>query len=364
MSPVTKFNRENYDDSTEPKKSRPISEIYSQKEEVGISEELHFRGIDEPTNFKQAAVNHNWMRAMNQEMESIEENTTWDLTTLPPGQKIIGLKWIYKLKKDAEGKVIKHKARLVAKGYVQEHGVDYEEVYAPVTRMEIVRLLFALSAKKKWEVHHLDVKTAFLNGDIKEDVYVAQPEGFEIKGKEHLVYKLKKALYVLRQAPHAWYAKLSSCLESLGFVCCPYKPAVYTRKEGEDILIIDVYVDDLLVTGSSIAMIENFKKEMSQKFQMSDLGKLSYYLGIEVDQNGESIVLKQTRYARKVIEREGMSDCNPTSYPMDPKEQLTSDERGEAVDATMFKSIVGGLRYLVRTRPDIAYSVGIISRYM
>lgn len=150
----------------------------------------------------------------------------------------------------------------------------------------------------------------------------------------------------------------------MGFARCPYKPAVYTQKEGEDLLKIAVYVDDLLVTGSSFTMIDNFKREMSLKCQMSDLGKISYYLGIEVDQNGQCIVLKETVYARKVIERAGMAGCNPKSYHIDPKEQLTSDEGGEAVDATMFKSIVGGLRYLVHTRPYIAYSMGIISRYM
>lgn len=149
----------------------------------------------------------------------------------------------------------------MAKGYMQEYGVDYDEVYAPVTRMETVRLLLALSAKNKWEVHHLDVKTAFLNGDIKEDVYVAQPEGFEKAGKGHLVYKLKKALYGLRQAPRAWYAKLSSCLEELGFERCPHEPAVYTRRTNEGSLIIAVYVDDLLVTGSNAAMTVRFKEE-------------------------------------------------------------------------------------------------------
>lgn len=230
-SPATRLDRESYDDSTEPRKTRYIREIYDVTEEMDTTAELHLMGVDEPGNFKQAVKDDNWKQAMRQEIQSIEENETWELTTLPPGQKIIGLKWIYKLKKDANGRVIKHKARLVAKGFVQEHDVDYDEVYAPVTRLETVRLLLALSAKKRWEVHHLDVKTAFLNGDIKEDVYVSQPEGFEKAGEEHLVYKLKKALYGLRQAPRAWYEKLNSCLESLGFFRCPYEPTVYTKRE-------------------------------------------------------------------------------------------------------------------------------------
>lgn len=161
-------------------------------------------------------------------------------------------------------------------------------------------------------VHHLDVKTAFLNGDIKEDVYVAQPEGFEKQGQEHLVYKLAKALYGLRQAPRAWYAKLNACLLELGFVRCPYEHAVYTRKEGADKLVVAVYVDDLLITGTSIGVIEEFKSQMKARFEMSDLGKLSYYLGIEVVQGEGYIELKQGGYARKILEKSGMTDCNPT----------------------------------------------------
>lgn len=147
---------------------------------------------------------------------------------MPPGHKVIGLKWVYKLKKDANGEIQKYKARIVAKGYVQRQGIDFEEIFAPVTRLETVRMLLALAAKNGWEVHHLDVKTAFLNGEIMEEVYVSQPEGFIQKGKETLVYKLIKALYGLRQAPRAWYAKLNRCLEELGFERCPYEHAVYT----------------------------------------------------------------------------------------------------------------------------------------
>lgn len=223
---------------------------------------------------------------METEIESIEKNNTWKLVELPAGQKSVGLKWVYKLKRDANGKIIKHKARLVAKGYVQKQGMDFEEVFAPVTRIETVRLLLALAAKNGWQVHHLDVKSAFLNGELEETVYVKQPEGFVKHGKENLVYKLVKALYGLRQALRAWYARLSKYLQSLGFSKCPYEHAVYTKKEAEEALIIGVYVDDLLITGTSLAVIEKFKKQMADEFDMSDLGKLSYYLGLEVDQRG------------------------------------------------------------------------------
>lgn len=230
--------------------------------------------------------------------------------------------------------------------------------------METVRLLLALATKNSWEVHHLDVKSAFLNGEIQEEVYVTQPEGFEKKGRELLVYRLIKALYGLRQAPRAWYSKLSKCLKDIGFVRCPYEHAIYTKEIGEDRLIIGVYVDDLLVTGTKVSIIEEFKDQMSNRFEMSNLGKLSYYLGIEVEQEKNYIELRQTYYAKKILEKAGMLKCNPIKYPMDPKESISKDEGGKLVDTTEFKSIVGGLRYLVHTRSDISYSVGIISRYI
>lgn len=181
------------------------------------------------------------------------------LTELPEGHKVIDLKWIYKLKRDAGGKVVKHKARLVARGFVQKHGIDYEESFAPVTRLETVGLLLALAAKSDWEVHHLDVKTAFLNGEIIEEVYVAQPEGYVKQGQEHMVYKLIKTLYGLKQAPRAWYTKLNRYLERIGFQRCPSEHAVYTRRENGNVLVVAVYVDDLLVTGTSVRIIEEFK---------------------------------------------------------------------------------------------------------
>lgn len=286
------MNTDMYDDSATPKKFRTLEDIYNETKEVDQEDELLIMGIDEPSSFKHAVKDKAWRQAMQSELDSIEKNETWVLSDLPKGHKEIGLKWIYKLKRDAEGNVIKYKARLVAKGYVQEKGVDFEEIFAPVTRIETVRMLLALAAKNSWDVHHLDVKTAFLNGEISEEVYVTQPEGFVRKGQEKKVYRLLKALYGLRQAPRAWYSKLNKCLEGLGFSRCPYEHGVYVKRDGEKVLIVGVYVDDLLVTGSNISLIKNFKEQMSLKFDMSDMGRLNYYLGIEVKQSADSIELK------------------------------------------------------------------------
>lgn len=272
------FRGDNSAVSSEPQHLRSLDDIYNNTEIVELEDELLLAGMDEPLNYDQAPRKKEWRSAMKAELEAVERNRTWTLTELPPGKKTIDLKWVFKLKKDLNGEIVKHKARIVAKGYVQEYGIDFEEIFTPVTRLETVRLILALSAKNGWGVHHLDVKSAFLNGELTEEVYVSQPEGFVQPGQEHMVYKLHKALYGLRQAPRAWYSKLSKCLESMALTRCPYEHVVYTKKEEGEVLIVAVYVDDLLVTGTNAAVIRKFKDKMSESFDMSDLGTLSYYL--------------------------------------------------------------------------------------
>jgi hypothetical protein len=198
---------------------------------------------------------------------------------------------VYKLKKDAQGNVIKHKARLVAKGYVQKQGVDFDDVFAPVARLESVRVLLAMAAQERWIVHHMDVKSAFLNGELSEEVYVIQPPGFVQEGEEEKVLRLDKALYGLCQAPRAWNIKLDHSLCEIGFKKSRCEHGVYARGHGTSRLLVGVYVDDLIITGSDVDEINRFKKEMTRLFLMSDLGPLSFYLGIEVKQGAEGITL-------------------------------------------------------------------------
>lgn len=176
---------------------------------------------EEPWDFEEAMELKVWRDACEEEIASIVKNKTWDLADLPKGAKAIGLKWIFKIKRNSDGSINKYKSRLVAKGYIQRHGVDFEEVFAPVARIETVRFIIALAASRGWRIHHLDVKTAFLHGDLKETVFLSQPEGFKVKGSEDKVYKLNKALYGLRQAPRAWNEKLNKVLEKLQFVVAP-----------------------------------------------------------------------------------------------------------------------------------------------
>jgi hypothetical protein len=219
---------------------------------------------------------------MQEEIDSVKRNQTWELADLPQGHRAITLKWVYKLKLNEAGEIVKHKARLVARGFVQQEGIDFDEVFAPVARMESMRLLLTLAAQEGWQVHHMDVKSAFLNGNLKEEVYVRQPTGFIIAGQEGKVLRLRKALYGLRQAPWALNSKLNDTLKKMDFVQSEHEHAMYRRSHGDDILLVGVYVDDLVITGSSLAAVEEFKEEMKRVFLMSDLRLLSLYLGIEV----------------------------------------------------------------------------------
>ena len=304
------------------------------------------------------------MRAMREEMLAIDRNETWELVPTPTNCTPIGLKWIFKLKKNPQGKVIKHKARLVVKGYSQRKGIDYDEIYAPVVRFETIRILIALAALKNWKIHHLDVMSAFLNGEIDEVIYVRQPEGFLVKGKEAHVLRLKKALYGLKQAPRAWYFKLHSCLLSLGFIKSDFEQSLYLKRSDGEMLIVGVYVDDLIVTGSRSDVIETFKTEMAQEFDMSNLGLLSSYLGIEVKLGEKFIFLSQTGYAQKILQHAKLGECNAAATPLEARLKFTNGEGRSPVDSTTYLSLIGSLRYLTNTRLDLLFSVGILSRYM
>jgi hypothetical protein len=230
----------------EPLRYRTMEDLLGDQPVPGLvphdlEAQLHLLCDDgEPRSFAEAERDAAWRAAMKTEMDAVEQNRTWELADLPRGHRAITLKWVFKLKRDEAGVVIKHKALLVAQGFVQQEGVDFDDAFAPVARMESVRLLLALAAQEGWRVHHMDVKSAFLNGDLKEEVYVHQPPGFAIPGKEGKVLRLRKALYGLWQAPRAWNAKLDSTLKRMGFEQSPHEAAVYRRGSGGNTLLVGV----------------------------------------------------------------------------------------------------------------------------
>jgi hypothetical protein len=271
---------------------------------------------------------------------------------------------VYKLKRNEAGEIVKHKAKLVARGFVQQEGINFDEVFAPVARMESVRLLLALAAQEGCQVHHIDVKSAFLNGDLKEEVYIRQPTGFIIAGQEGKILRLRKALYGRRQAPRAWNSKLDNTLKKMDFVQSEHEHEMYRHNHSENILLVGVYVDDLVITKSSLATVKEFKEEMNRAFLMSDLRLLSFYLGIEVRQDAGGIPLRQAHYAKKILEMAGMVDCKAAAMPMEERLRLSHDSTTEEVDVTLYRRIVGSLRYLIHTRPDLTYAIRYVSRFL
>lgn len=320
---------------------------------------------NEPATFEEAIRNEEWMNAMEEELNSIERNHTWDLVSLPPGKKAIPVKWVFKIKLKPDGSIAKYKARLVAKGFLQQAGIDFGEVFAPVARLETIRLITAIASQRKWSLHQMDVKSAFLNGPLDEEVYVQQPPGFTIKRERLKVYKLNKALYGLRQAPKAWNRRIDFFLIEQGFHKCGSEHGVYGRvSNGTDRLIICLYLDDMLITGSKDSVISEFKKCMLTEFEMTDPGGLSFFLGIEFVHTSKGIFLHQKKYAAEIIKRFNMEHCNVVSIPRETGLKLVKDEAEDNVDQTKFRKLVGSLRYLCNTRPNITYGVGLISRYM
>ncbi|GJX53539.1 retrovirus-related pol polyprotein from transposon TNT 1-94 [Tanacetum coccineum] len=275
----------------------------------------------------------------------------------------IGLKWVYKIKLDEYGDVLKNKARLVAKGYRQEAGIDFEESFAPVARLEAIRLFIANAASQDMTIFQMDVKTAFLNGELNEVVYVSQPKGFVDPGLPTHVYRLKKALYGLKQAPHAWYDKLSRFFMSTGFSKGVVDPTLFTRKTGKHILLVQIYVDDIIFASIKPKTCEIFANEMSSTFKMSMMGQMSFFLGLQISQNPRGVFINQSKYALEILKKYGLDSSASVDTPMVEKMKLDEDRQGKLVNPTRFHGMVGSLMYLSASRPDIVFAVCMCARY-
>lgn len=278
---------------------------------------------------------------------------------------MIGVKWVYKTKLNPDGSIHKHKARLVVKGYSQMAGIDYGDTFAPVARHETIRLIVALSAQCGWKIFHLDVKSAFLNGILEEEIYVEQPAGFIVAGYEDSVYRLHKALYGLKQAPRAWYSRIDSHFLQNDFRRSQNEPTLYVKECGNGKrIIVSLYVDDLLITGNDIDEINKFKKSMLQVFEMTDLGLMKYFLGMELHQLDDGIFLSQKKYANDVLKKFKLESCKSVSTPLAVNEKLSKSDGDAKADVTQYRSLIGCLLYLTATRPDLMFSASLLSRFM
>ncbi|KAK2408198.1 hypothetical protein QL285_043729 [Trifolium repens] len=321
---------------------------------------------EDPANLQEALSSMDadlWQEAINDEMDSLESNKTWHLVDLPPGCKPIGCKWILKKKLKPDGTVDKYKARLVAKGFRQRENIDFFDTFSPVTRITSIRVLISIAAIFNLVVHQMDVKTAFLNGDLEEEIYMEQPEGFVVHGQETKVCKLEKSLYGLKQAPRQWHEKFDNLMVSNEFKLNESDKCIYYKTNGNICTIICLYVDDMLIFGSNLSAVNNVKSLLCNNFDMKDLGEASVILGIKITRSDKGISLDQSHYVEKILKKYDYFDRKEANTPCDASVKLFKNT-GESIRQSEYASIIGSLRYVTDcTRPDIAYAVGQLCRF-
>ena len=296
-------------------------------------------------------------------MHSIMSNNTWILSDLPPGCKSICCRWIFRKKLKSDGTLDKYKARLVAKGFTQLKYIDYFDTFALVARMTSIRLLIALAAIHSLVIHQMDVKTAFLNGDLDEEVYMKQPDGFLVLGQEHKVCKLLKSLYGLKQAPKQWNEKFRRVMISNGYSINGGDICIFSKFQEKSGVIICLYVDDMLIFGTDIERVKETKNFLASQFEMKDLGEADVILGIKIIRSANGLTLTQSSYIEKVLKRFGHFDDKPAPTPFDPSIKLMRNS-SDVLDQLTYSHIVGSLMYAMHcTRPDIGYAVGTLSKF-
>ncbi|KAK2389954.1 secreted RxLR effector protein [Trifolium repens] len=330
---------------------------------------------DEPVSYQEAITgpeSEKWLEAMKSEIDSMYTNQVWNLVEPPVGVRPIGCKWVFKKKTDMDGKVHTYKARLVAKGYKQIHGVDYDETFSPVAMLKSVRILLAIAAYHDYEIWQMDVKTAFLNGNLLEDVYMTQPEGFDIPNEAHKICKLQRSIYGLKQASRSWNLRFDETVTKYGFIKNEDEPCVYKKVSGSKIVFLVLYVDDILLIGNDVPTLQQVKTWLGNCFSMKDLGEAAYILGIRIyrDRSQRLLGLSQSTYIDKVLKRFNMHDSKKGFIPMQhgiclSKTQCpSSKEERERMNEIPYASAIGSIMYaMLCTRPDVSYALSATSRY-
>lgn len=345
---------------------------------------MYFAGISQngpastptPRNAKEALDGpdkQHWEAALQEEVQNLIDNNVYEVVPIPKGVKPITSKMVFRVKYDTNGNVERHKIRIVARGFTQVEGVDYKEVWAPVANLESIRIILALAAKYNLELDQMDVATAYLNGELEEEIYMIPPDGVKILPGH--CWRLKRSLYGLKQAGRTWNLTLDKRLRSLGFTRLNAKTCLYVYRQGDKICFLVVYVDDFLLAANSRTFMDGVKKQLSATFKMRDLGPASYILGIHItrDREARTVSLSQRQYIKTVVERCGMKDSKPMWTPMAANSRLTAEDpsnNATVVEMNLggkrvsYSSVVGSLMYaMMGTRPDIAYAVGVLGRF-
>ncbi|GJY50954.1 putative ribonuclease H-like domain-containing protein [Tanacetum coccineum] len=316
----------------------------------------------EPRSVAQALEDPSWVDAMQEEMQQFKFQNVWVLVDLPEDKYAIGTKWILKNKRDARGIVVRNKARLVAQGHRQEEGIDYDEVFAPVARIEAIRLFLAFASYLGFMVYQMDVKSAFLYGRIDEEVYVTQPKGFVDPQHPKKVYKVVKALYGLHQAPRAWYATLSTFLLKHGYRRGTIDKTLFLKKHKRDIILVQVYVDDIIFGSTKKAWCDEFEALMKGEFEMSAMGELTFFLGLQVQQRPDGIFINQDKYVQEILKKFDLECVRTATTPYEAPKPKSKNEPDSPVNVHLYRSMIGSLMYLTASRPDIMFAVSACSR--
>ncbi|GJX29607.1 putative ribonuclease H-like domain-containing protein [Tanacetum coccineum] len=311
----------------------------------------------------QALEDPSWVEAMQEEMQQFQFQNVWILLDLPLGKRAIGTKWILKNKKDARGIVIRNKARLVAQGHRKEEGIDHDEVFAPVTRIEAIMLFLAYASFIGFMVYQMDVKSVFLYGKIEEEVYVTQPKEFVDPKLPKKVYKVVKALYGLHQAPRAWYATLSTFLLKNGYMRGTIDKTLFIKKDSKDIILVQVYVDDIIFGSTKKAWCDAFEDLILSEFKMSSMGELTVFLGLQVEQRSDGIFISQDKYVAEILRKFDLESVKTATTPYEPQKPKDKNGPDDDVNVYLYRSMIGSLMYLTASRPDIMFAVSTCSRF-
>ena len=299
---------------------------------------------------------------MIEELDALSRNRTWDLVDLPPNKSVVSCKKVFKIKTRSDESIERYEARLVAKGFTQEYGIDYEETFAPVARFSFVHTLLAVAASRQWKLFQIDIKNAFLNGDLSEEVYIQPPPGFSHPPDK--VCRLRRAFYGLKQAPRAWFAKFSSTVSRLGYSLSFYDSTLFLCRTGKGIILLLLYVDDMIITGDDLSEIQELKDFLSQNFEMKDLGHLSYFLGLKITSSDDGFYLTQAKYTSALLSRVGLTYHKIVDTPIELNAHLTPSSREQLSDPTLYRQLVSSLVYLTVTQLNISYTVHQVSQFM
>ncbi|GJT38372.1 putative RNA-directed DNA polymerase [Tanacetum coccineum] len=331
--------------------------------------------LDEPANYKEAMASPEavkWKEAMKSEIQSMYDNQVWNLVDTTTGLKTVGCKWIFKKKTDMDGKVHTYKARLVAKGYTQTHGIGYEETFSPVAKIKSIRIMLAIAAFHDYEIWKMDVKTAFLNGKLTEDVFMAQLEGFENAKYPTRVCKLQKAIYGLKQASRSWNLCFYEKVTQFGFSISEDESYIYVKISGSIVVFLVLYVDEILLIGNDIPTLQSVKDWLGKCFAIKDLEDATYILGIKIfrDRSKRLIGLSQDTYLDKILKRFKMDNSKKGILPLHHGIKISSDlcpktnDELDKMSRVPYASAIGSIMYAMTcTRLDVSFALSMVSRH-